>query len=111
VGPTGILPVASRFRIRISLAGGKKRPLSASFAWLDHPAPDAPDLGMMGEHMDAAVASTKERTEQPAHDGNYNRAEKCAPKAGNLETWQYLANEFQHQRIDDQNEDAQRDEN
>ena len=66
---------------------------------------------MMRKHMDAAVAPTKERTEQPAHDGNYNRAEKCAPKAGNLETWQYLANEFQHQRIDDQNEDAQRDEN
>jgi len=66
---------------------------------------------MMREHVDTSVASTEKCTEQPAHDGNYDRAEKCAPEAGNLKTWQYLADEFQHQRIDDQNEHAQRKEN
>ena len=77
---------------------------------LNHSTPDTPDLGMMREHMDTSVASTKKCTEQPAHDGNYDGAEKCAPKAGNLKTWQYLADEFQHQRIDDQDEHAQRNE-
>ena len=66
---------------------------------------------MMREHVDTSVASTEKCTEQPAHDGNYDRAEKCAPEAGNFKTWHYLADEFQHQRIDDQNEHAQRKEN
>jgi hypothetical protein len=66
---------------------------------------------MMREDMDAPIASAKKRAEQPAHDRNYNRAEKCAPETGNLKTWQYLGNEFQHQRIDDQNEHTQREEN
>src|SRR5438093_1113927 len=76
-----------------------------------NPTPDTPDLGVMREHMNTSVASTEKCAEQPAHDGNYDRAKKRAPEAGNLKTWQDLADEFQHQRIDDQNEHAQRNEN
>ena len=65
----------------------------------------------MREHVDAPIAPAKERAHYPADDADNNRAPERAPKAGDLKTWHYLANEFQHQRIDNQNKHAQRDEN
>ena len=73
--------------------------LSASLVSLDHASADPPDLRVMREHVDAPIAPAKERAHYPADDADNNRAPERAPKAGDLKTWHYLANEFQHQRI------------
>jgi hypothetical protein len=78
---------------------------------LDHAPADAPDLAVMCEHMNAAVASPKKCAEHPTDDGNYDRAEKGWPEAWDLKTRHDLADEFQHQRIDDQNEETECHEN
>src|SRR6266536_2900480 len=70
--------------------------ISLSF---DHTAPDTLDLAMMCEHVNTSVAAAKKCTEQPTDDRNYDRAEKRAPETGNFKTLHYLANELQHQRI------------
>ena len=66
---------------------------------LNHAAPHALNLAMMREHVDASVAATKKSAQQPTDDRNDDRAEKGAPETGNFKTWHYLANEFQHQRV------------
>src|SRR5438105_1764310 len=61
--------------------------------------------------MKTSVTSTKKRAQNPAHERNDQRPENCAPKTGHFETNQNLAHEFQHQRVDDQNENAEGDKN
>src|SRR5437870_9465418 len=68
-------------------------------SFFNNPAPDTLDLVMMREHVNTSVAPAKKCTEQPTDDRNDNRAEKRAPETGNFKTLHYLANEFQHQRI------------
>ncbi len=71
-----------------------------SFAALNHhTASDAPDLAMVREHVNASVASTEKRAQQPTNNRNDDRAEKGAPETGNFKARHDLTNEFQHQRI------------
>ena len=73
--------------------------IRASSLALDHAAADALDLAVMREHVDTSVAAAKKCTQQPADNRNDDRAKKCAPEAWNFKTWHDLANEFQHQRV------------
>jgi len=66
---------------------------------------------MMSEDMHPPVTPAKKCAEQPAHDRNDDRAENCAPEPRNFETRNNLTHELQHQRVDDQNEDSERDKN
>jgi hypothetical protein len=64
---------------------------------------------MVSQDVDPSVAASEKRTQQPADKRDDNRADNRAPEAVDFETGNDLANEFQHQRVDDQNEQSKRD--
>src|SRR5205814_1871864 len=59
----------------------------SAFVGLDYAALHTLNLRVMRQHMHSSVAPAKKCTEQPAHEWNYDRAEKCAPEARNFKTW------------------------
>src|SRR5437588_1556476 len=63
---------------------------------------------MVRQHVDPSVTAAKECAQEPAHEGDNDRAKNRAPEAVDLETRHNLAHELQHQRVDDQNEEAER---
>jgi hypothetical protein len=62
----------------------------------------------MGQDMNPAVTAAEERAEQPAHQRNDDRAKDCTPEAVDLKTGHDFADNLQHKRVDDQNEQAER---
>src|SRR5690349_10864081 len=62
----------------------------------------------MGQDMNTAVTTAEKRAEQPAYERNNDRAEHRTPKSVDLKAGHDFADDLQHQRIDDQNEEAQR---
>ena len=54
---------------------------------------------MMRKHVNTAIAAAKERAQQPADNRDDDRAKKSPPETWNFKTWHDLANEFQHQGV------------
>jgi hypothetical protein len=74
---------------------------STALVVFNDPTPDAPDLAMMGKRINTPIASAEKCAEQPTDNRNDDSAEKGRPEAGHLKTGYDLADEFQHQRVDD----------
>ena len=83
--------------------------IRASSLALDHTAADPFDLAVMREDVDTSVAAAEKRAQQPADNRDDDGTKKCAPETWNIKTWHDLPNEFQHQRVNNQNENAQSD--
>ena len=62
---------------------------------------------MMRQHVDSSITPAKECAQQPADEGNNDRAKNRAPEAMDLKARHNLAHELQHQRVDYQNEEAE----
>ena len=82
-----------------------------SLARFDDAATNLFDLAMVRKHVNASVAPAEERAQQPTDQRNDDCAKNRAPKTVNLEAWNDLAHELQHQRVNDQNEQPQRHQN
>ena len=65
---------------------------------------------MVRQDVNPSVATAKECAEQPAYNRNQDGTEERAPESVHFEARHDLADEFQHQRVDDQDKEAERDE-
>ena len=71
---------------------------------MDDATPDPLDLSVVSQEVDPAVASPKERAQEPADERDNDRPENRPPEAMNLEARDDFADQLQHQRVNDQNE-------
>ena len=74
---------------------------------LNHPAANAFNSGMMREHVNVPVASTKKRTQNPTHYADHNCAPEGTPKTVHMESNDDTRHHEQHQAIQNENEKAQ----